>query len=157
MAQAPKYDEFHFALNAIFQLVGSGKKVLDVGCATGRLSEKLRNEKDCFVVGIESDEVAARLAQHRCDRVIVANVELLEEIPFPPGYFDTLVFADVLEHLKDPEMFLKRFKRYLSEGGCVIISVPNIANWFIRLKLLLGRWDYRETGILDKTHIRFFI
>lgn len=152
----PKYDEFHFASNMIFQLIEPDKRILDVGCGTGKLAEQLRLKKNCYVVGIERDEVEARLAQQRCDKLLLADVEKLEDIPFQAGYFDIIVFADILEHLLNPEAVLQRFKKYLPDSGYVFVSVPNIANWSIRLKLLAGKWNYKETGLLDKTHIRFF-
>jgi methionine biosynthesis protein MetW len=151
-----KYDTFHFTSNMIFKLIGAGKKVLDVGCATGRLGEKLRSEKKCFVIGIDIDEPRAKLAQERLNKVIVANVEKMEKDPFPDGYFDIIIFADVLEHLKEPETVLRRFKKYLKKDGYALISIPNIANWKMRVYLLFGKWHYKDVGLLDKTHLRFF-
>ena len=71
-------------------------------------------------------------------------------------YFDIIVFADILEHLKEPLEVLKRYKKYLKDDGYIIISIPNIANWKIRFKSLLGRFEYNEYGILDSGHLRFF-
>lgn len=150
-----KYDTFHTTSNIIFQLINKGKKVLDIGCATGRLAEKLR-KKECLVVGIEIDKQLADAAQQRCDKVIMADVEELKEVPFSTGYFDVIVFADILEHLKNPEAVLTNFRKYLSDDGLLIVSIPNVANWTSRLKLLLGRWNYKEYGLLDRTHLRFF-
>jgi SAM-dependent methyltransferase len=70
--------------------------------------------------------------------------------------FDYIVFADVLEHLRDPAAVLRRCLPALKETGKIIISVPNIANWIIRLSLLFGKFDYMDRGILDRTHLRFF-
>lgn len=154
--QVPKYDEFHFASNMIFQLIEPRTKILDVGCGTGKLAEKLRKDKNCYVVGIERDTVEVRLAKQRCNEIIIADVEQLKEIPFEAGYFDIIVFADILEHLFDPKSVLFTFKKYLSNTGYIFISVPNVANWSLRFKLATGHWDYKETGLLDNTHIRFF-
>ena len=104
-------------------------RVLDIGCATGRLAEKLREQKGCSVVGIECDKIAAQTARRRCNEVIVTDIEHFEDIPFQPGSFDIIVFADVLEHLREPETILNRFKPYLSEDGYILISVPNVAQW----------------------------
>ena len=156
MSNIPKYDEFYFASNMIFQLIEPEKRILDVGCGTGRLAEKLRLRKKCYVVGIERDESAAKFAQQRCDKLLIADVESLREIPFENGFFDIIVFADVLEHLLDPEAVLRKFKKYLSDSGYIFVSIPNVANWFIRLKLVAGKWNYKEAGLLDKTHVRFF-
>lgn len=156
MSAIPKYDEFHFASNMIFQLVEPGKKILDVGCGTGKLAEQLRLKKKCYVVGIERDELEAKLAQQRCDKLLVSDVEKLEELPLSRGYFDIIIFADILEHLLNPAAVLQKFMKYLSDSGYIFVSVPNIANWSIRFKLLAGKWNYKDTGLLDMTHIRFF-
>ena len=137
-------------------MVEPNKKVLDVGCATGRIAEKLKKEKKCFVVGIEINEAMAKIAEKRCDKVIVANVESLKLIDFPKKYFDILLFADVLEHCQNPGEILQNLRGYLSDNGYILISVPNVANWEIRLKLLCGRFDYKGGTILDDGHLKFF-
>jgi 2-polyprenyl-3-methyl-5-hydroxy-6-metoxy-1,4-benzoquinol methylase len=139
----------------IIELVGSGKRVLDVGCGAGYLSKELK-KNGCYVVGIEIDKEAAEIAKNILDAVIVADVEEIRDIPYREGFFDVIVFADVLEHLKRPDKVLLKFKSYLSKDGYAVASIPNIANWHYRLSLLFGRFDYEESGILDKTHLRFF-
>jgi methionine biosynthesis protein MetW len=151
-----KYDVFQSTQKMIFQLIEPGEKILDVGCGTGRLAEQLRIKKNCYVVGIERDELEAKFAEQRCDKLLLADVEKIEDIPFQTGYFDVIIFADVLEHLLNPELVLQKFKKYLSSNGYIFLSVPNVANWYIRLQLLAGIWNYKEVGLLDKTHIRFF-
>lgn len=140
----------------VCSMVESNKKVLDVGCATGRIAEKLKKEKNCYVVGIEIDRKMAKIARKRCDKVINANVELLKSINFPKRYFDIILYADVLEHCRNPEEIVKNLRKYLSDKGYILISVPNVANWEIRLKLLMGRFDYQGGTILDTGHLKFF-
>ena len=80
-----------------------------------------------------------------------------ELYPFPPNRrFDLILFSDILEHLYDPAEVLARHLSWLAPGGYVVISVPNIAIWNTRLSLLLGRFEYQDTGTLDRTHIRYF-
>lgn len=140
----------------ICSMVEPNKKVLDVGCATGRIAEKLKKEKKCFVVGIEINEAMAKIAEKRCNKVIVANAELLKSIDFPKKYFDIILFADVLEHCRNPGEILQNLRKYLSDKGYILISIPNVANWEIRLKLLLGKFDYKRGTILDDGHLKFF-
>jgi len=150
------FDQFHPISKIIFNLIANSKNVLDVGCGTGKLGEKLRSNKECFVIGIEVDETKAELAKMRLDRVLIANIEKMQKYPFNENFFDFILFVDILEHLINPELILKKFKKFLKLNGYVIISLPNIANWKMRLNLLFGKWDYKERGLLDKTHLRFF-
>lgn len=79
---------------------------------------------------------------------------------FPPDFasqrFDALVFSHVLEHLRDPATILSRFAALLREGGQVLIAVPNVLSWRMRVQFLLGRWEYESAGVLEDTHLRFF-
>ena len=79
----------------ILNLAGKNKVVLDVGCSTGQLAKRLK-EKGCKVYGIEVDEGAAKIARRCCEDVIVKDVELLKELPYPKNFFDVIIFADVL-------------------------------------------------------------
>jgi methionine biosynthesis protein MetW len=144
-------------LAIIYNLIEPNVKVLDVGCGTGQLGEMLKIEKNCYVAGVDVDPRAIEEARKRLDHVIVADVEELDKLPYPKKYFDVIVFADVLEHLKRPEDVLKNLcELYLKDEGCVVVSVPNVANWTIRLKLLFGRFNYKESGILKKQHLKFY-
>lgn len=140
----------------ICALVEEGQKVLDVGCATGRIAEKLKREKNCSVVGIEISKAMAQIARKRCDKVIIANIELLKPIGFPAKFFDIILFADILEHCRNPKDILQNLKRYLSNKGYILVSVPNVANWEIRYNLLRGEFNYQGGTILDDGHLRFF-
>jgi SAM-dependent methyltransferase len=128
-------------------------KILDVGTAAGYLG-KIWTAKGHSVSGIEFDAATAEKARVHYDSFQIAD---LETFAFPyRGEFDYIVFADVLEHLRDPAAVLRRCLPALKESGKIIISVPNVANWIIRLSLLLGKFDYMDRGILDRTHMRFF-
>jgi len=139
----------------IISLVGKGKKVLDVGCNKGYLSQRFK-ENGCMVVGMEGDADCANIARKFCDDVITVDVEQINTLTYPEGYFEVIVFADVLEHLKEPKNVLLKLKRYLNHSGFVIVSLPNIARLDIRIKLLFGNFDYEEAGIMDKTHLHFY-
>ncbi len=138
----------------LLELVGTDKRVLDVGCSSGYLARPLV-ERGCVVVGIERDPDAARIAQLVCDEVVVGDVEELE-LPFEPASFDVVLCGDLIEHLRDPHAFLVRIRPYLRERGRLVLSTPNVANWSIRLGLLAGRWRYTDRGILDRTHAHLF-
>jgi 2-polyprenyl-3-methyl-5-hydroxy-6-metoxy-1,4-benzoquinol methylase len=138
------------------ELVGSNKRVLDVGCDTGYLGEQLIALGN-RVSGVEYNPVSAAAAADRLDRVVVADLETADLVAeFGPGSFDVVVYGDVLEHLRDPLPVLRQGRRLLAPGGSVVISTPNIAHGDIRLALLSGRFTYTKLGILDETHTRFF-
>ncbi|ADZ08973.1 Methyltransferase type 11 [Methanobacterium lacus] len=139
----------------IISVVGQNKKVLDVGCSEGILTKKMK-QNNCDVTGIELDEEASKIAEEFCNELIIGDVEFIQLDTKYEKYFDIILFADILEHLKEPSEVLTRFKKYLNDEGIIIISVPNIANWRKRIQLLFGKFDYQEYGILDNTHIKFF-
>jgi len=136
-------------------MVGPGeRRVLDVGCSSGYLARPLV-ERGCTVVGIERDLQAAAAAREVCEDVIVGDVEELE-LPFERGSFDVVLCGDLVEHLRDPEVFLARVQPLLKRDGRLVLTTPNVANWALRLSLLGGRWRYKDRGLLDRTHVHFF-
>ena len=131
------------------------KKVLDVGCADGNLGLKIK-ERGAEVVGIERDEKLCALAKEKLNQVFLVDTENFQ-LPHPKGYFDCILYADLLEHLTDPLTTLKNHKSYLNDAGCIVASIPNIRYYKVIIRLLLGgTWDYTDKGILDKSHLRFF-
>jgi 2-polyprenyl-3-methyl-5-hydroxy-6-metoxy-1,4-benzoquinol methylase len=140
----------------LLQLVGSGKNVLDVGCATGYLAQSLA-EQGCTVSGIEYDEEAAREASQHLEKLVVGDVTKLDFVKeFGAAAFDVIVFGDVLEHLVDPEATLRDALPSLKDSGEIVISIPNVSHGSVRLALLGGHWEYTPTGLLDATHLRFY-
>ena len=141
----------------IAHLVGRDRRVLDVGCAHGYLAGALRGQ-GCRVFGVERDAGDAERAREHCERVVEADLDV-------PGWsrdladvrFESIVFSDVLEHLRDPASVLREALTLLDPAfGTVIASVPNVAHVSVRLELLLGSFRSEATGILDATHLHFF-
>lgn len=140
--------------NMTIEAIGTGKRVLDVGCSTGYVADFLAKERGCDVYGLEPDSAAADAARLRLgDRIRTGGTELLGE--YPPGFFDVILYADVLEHLMDPGEALRDTRRLLAPGGHVVASIPNCAHGDLRLLLLAGHFTYQRTGLLDSTHVRF--
>jgi 2-polyprenyl-3-methyl-5-hydroxy-6-metoxy-1,4-benzoquinol methylase len=144
----------HSGHSKLLSLVGHGKRVLDVGCSSGYLARPLVAQ-GCTVVGLELDPDAAAEARNFCEEVLVGDVETME-LPFDPGSFDVVLCGDLIEHLRDPEAFLARVRPLLRPGGRLVLTTPNVANWAMRLGLLVGRWRYTDRGILDRTHTHLF-
>lgn len=138
----------------IYRHVRPGQRVLDVGCGGGFLAMHL-SRKGAIVSGLERNPEAAALARAHCARVIEGDIAAGDPLD-PDARFDVIVCADVLEHLPAPDQALGRLARHLEADGCFLISVPNVAHYKIRLGLLAGRFDYEDSGILDRTHLRFF-
>jgi 2-polyprenyl-3-methyl-5-hydroxy-6-metoxy-1,4-benzoquinol methylase len=135
--------------------VSDGARVLDVGCASGYLAEAL-TVRGCSLVGLEPNPEAAREARNHCALVIEGTIESERDRAAVGGPFDYVLFGDVLEHLVDPWQALRSTRSLLAPGGVVIASIPNVAAWPVRFRLLRGRFDYTEIGLLDRTHLRFF-
>jgi 2-polyprenyl-3-methyl-5-hydroxy-6-metoxy-1,4-benzoquinol methylase len=132
---------------------GGGRRLLDVGAASGLLAARL-TAQGFRVTGIEEDPEAAAAARGRCERMIIADLN--EGLPDLGEPFDAIVCGDVLEHLVDPARTLAELTKWVRPEGRIFISVPNVAHILIRLSLLVGRFDYFDRGILDRTHLRFF-
>jgi 2-polyprenyl-3-methyl-5-hydroxy-6-metoxy-1,4-benzoquinol methylase len=137
------------------QIVGAirpGSRVLDLGCSQGLLAGPLR-AKGARVVGVDA-RASGELAEE-LELFLERDLELPLELPVGRD-FDYVVISDVLEHLRNRVQLLRGARRFLKPGGRLLISTPNIALWFYRLSLLLGRFEYGPRGVLDETHVRLF-
>jgi methionine biosynthesis protein MetW len=147
----PDPDEVH---GIVASMLPAGAKVLDVGCGSGVLAKVLEDASGAEFLGIEPDATRAARAVARGLKVRVGylTAETVREI----GLFDIVLFADVLEHLPNPQSMLLVARQALKPGGAVIVSVPNVAHWSVRLCLVRGLFQYQIEGIMDATHLRWF-
>lgn len=130
------------------------EKVLEVGCGAGGFSDHLK--KPCEVWGIEPNSDAAMIARSKMDRILVGTYDAVAD-QLPDGYFDLVVCNDVIEHMPDHDRFLEIIKVKMRDGGYIVGSVPNIRHITSLFKMLvLKDWPYSDSGILDRTHLRFF-
>jgi len=136
-------------------LIPGGSKVLDIGCSSGNFGRELIDRKKCTVDGFELDAKDAKIAAEKLRNVKVLNIEK-DAIEGISERYDVIYFGDVIEHLIDPVMALKKVKSLLAPNGVVVFSLPNMAHVTVRLQLLKGDFDYSETGLLDKTHLHFY-
>lgn len=135
--------------------------VLDIGCAAGTLgADILQSGRARRVVGVELFHDAAEIARKKLNFVYEGDVEADEvwsSIERQGEFFDTIVCADVLEHLREPHLFLSRVTAFQKGSYDIFIILPNVRHISIVYKLLVfGEWTYKDHGILDKTHLRFY-
>lgn len=136
----------------------NAKTVLDVGCSNGAVGYAIKDILGLHVTGIEAFPEMAEVAKTRLDRVIVGDAEAPDVLGQLNGsQFDAIIFADILEHLRDPWKALSVISGHLAEGGAIIASIPNVRHLSTIGSLLFkGEWPYRDRGIHDRTHLRFF-
>ena len=136
---------------------GEDKTVLEIGCASGYIS-KLLKEKRCRVTAVEKDKAMAEKAQDFCETVLIGSIEddkIIDSIKNKA--FDVVIMNDILEHLIDPERVLLNLRTKFKEDGCLLLSLPNVANWEIRKNLFFrGQFKYQDYGVMDREHLRFF-
>ena len=143
--------------HALLHLLGRPRRVLDVGCGGGINGQRAR-ARGVTVTGLEGNAAARTLAAERLNETLDVDLEDAAGTSRKLGdrHFDLLLFADVLEHVRRPEELLRALLTHLEDEGHVLISLPNIAAWPVRLRLLQGKFDYQASGILDRDHVRFF-
>jgi SAM-dependent methyltransferase len=132
-------------------------RVLDVGCGCGANAAALRKQSPGIrVVGIEPNARAAELARASCSEVFCGTLDQWAPTAGSSA-FDAVVLSDVLEHIADPLAFLRNIAALPAVRPALwIISVPNYAVWYNRLKTLVGAQDYAWSGLWDRTHLRFY-
>ena len=131
------------------------RRILDVGCGEGILGKRLLEKGVKEVVGVEIEQAVCEKARENLSMVICGDIEEID-LPFEERYFDCIVFADILEHLKDPLSVIKKLKKHLKDSGVVVASIPNVRYYQVINMLVDGYWTYGDYGILDRTHLRFF-
>jgi len=143
----------HSVIATRLRILPPQSKILDIGTASGVLA---RMCQDCSFrfYGVEPNSQWAEIAASLYDELWVGYIDDVET-KFLTGY-DVVVLGDILEHLHVPDEILKKLIALQSSGCTFLISVPNVANLWVRLNLLMGRFEYVDRGILDRTHLRFF-
>ena len=138
--------------------VPKNSRVLDLGSNDGHIGKYLIKNLKCHVVGVEIDKKLASISRKSLNEVIIGDLEnkMVQQEIFKKQKFDVIFASAILEHLKQPQIILQQLKKTLKKSSIIIINLPNIAHWSIRLNLLFGNFNYTKSGILDKTHLKFF-
>ena len=132
----------------------AGCSVLEFGVGDASITKWL-HAQGAVIDAVEIDEKSATLARPFCRQVMVADLDDIASLNIK-GCYDFVLAADVLEHLRFPELVLSHIKCLLKHKGVLVVSLPNVANLYVRANLLIGRFPYHEKGILDKTHLHFY-
>jgi 2-polyprenyl-3-methyl-5-hydroxy-6-metoxy-1,4-benzoquinol methylase len=152
--QTAPYRTHHLLATAALALTRPGDRVFEGGVSSGYFAGVLVRAGR-RVDGHELDPAAAQRARDVCETVVVGDLQTFDPAALEPGY-RLVLFGDTLEHIADPVPVLRGLRRKLTDDGHLVVSVPNVANWAVRLGLLVGRFEYRDRGILDRTHLRFY-
>ncbi len=146
------------AHSVLMRLIPRDSRVLELGCASGYLSGYMEGALGCRVTGLEFDPAATAIAAQRCSEVYTVDLDAPDALHVAQASapYDVLLAAAVLEHLKYPERLLQQARALLQPGARVIVSLPNIAYWRLRLMLLAGHFDYTDYGVMDRTHLRLY-
>jgi 2-polyprenyl-3-methyl-5-hydroxy-6-metoxy-1,4-benzoquinol methylase len=142
----------------VVHLVGFSKRVLEIGCGPGSITRALAQHGQCRVTGLELDLESIKKAAPYCETVIQAdlNSEAWPHLFDGADPFDVVVAADVLEHLYDPWTTLKRMASLIGPNGYLVISLPHVGHAGVMSCIINSDFEYRDCGLLDRTHIRFF-
>jgi SAM-dependent methyltransferase len=156
MKNTPAHDDYNAELLGL--IPADASSIVEVGCSSGALArEFLKIQPSCEYIGIELDPEYAELARKHCARVLVGNIEQMEEPLFTGlSHAECWIFGDVLEHLYDPWSVLQRVRHALPANGSLIACIPNVQHWSVQANLNLGNFNYADIGLMDRTHIRWF-
>lgn len=143
--------DFFSTHSKTISLIKENSTVLDLGCNDGELIKYLNKKKNCKVTGVEKEN------KNNKKNIILFDLDQgLPKINYDK--YDYIIMLDVIEHLNNPETFLKELYKKIkfNKKVRIILSTPNIAFFIIRLSLLFGNFNYASQGILDYTHKRLF-
>jgi len=156
MEQTPANDNANLTVLEI--IPAESKKIIEIGCGSGALAREFKIiNPACHYIGLDIVEQYANMASKYCDETIVANLEKQDALFYEKlKDRDCWIFADSLEHLLDPWLALKKVREVIPEHGYVVACIPNAQNWSVVGNLAIGNFRYQDSGLLDKTHLRWF-
>ena len=134
------------------------KRIVEVGCSSGALAREYKKiNSNCRYIGVECVAKYAKLAEKYCDSVVVLDIESVDENFIRDEFScDCWIFGDALEHLRDPWLLLKKIRKSIAKDGSIVACIPNVQHWSVQARLSCGDFRYENSGLLDKTHLRWF-
>lgn len=150
----------------LLSLVEPGvKRIFEFGCGGGGMARAIRaSNPGVHYVGVDLMLEPLQRAREFVDVAICRDLNLVGDwrddaelaAALPPGKFDHAIFGDVLEHLMDPESIVRQAADRLVPGGSLLACIPNVQHWSVIAQLILGKWPRHDSGLFDRTHIRWF-
>lgn len=136
----------------------TAQRVMEVGCGDGALARALKAERpSVHYVGCDIDASAIDKARAHCDEALLLDIETAEESFFKRHQDrDCWIFGDSLEHLRDPWTLLKKIRAGMPSSAAVVACIPNAQHWSVQKRLCVGELYYAKSGLLDRTHLRWF-
>ena len=156
MKQTPAHSIVNQDLLAL--MPAHATRVVEVGCMHGALAQAFRAINPLVhYTGVDIDPAYAAVAAQNCERTLAGDVELFDEATFASLFpSDCWVFGDCLEHLRDPWRVVRAIRERIQPGGCLVACIPNAQHWSVQMRLATGLFRYEDSGLLDRTHVRWF-
>jgi SAM-dependent methyltransferase len=134
------------------------KKIIEVGSSSGALAREFKKiASDNHYLGLEIDQRYVSLSERYCDQVLLLDIEQADDNFWNDNADrDCWIFGDTLEHLRDPWKILKKIRSIIPTDGNIVACIPNVQHWSIQVKLNMGNFTYEDSGLLDRTHLRWF-
>lgn len=156
MKQTPAHNVVNTDLMGL--IPADASRIVEVGCMHGAMAHAYREaHPGIHYVGIDIDPDYAQAAAQFCDQAIGADIEMLPAQEFGQLFpSDCWIFGDCLEHLRDPWRIVKMVRESIDPNGCLLVCLPNAQHWSVQMRLATGQFRYEDSGLLDRTHIRWF-
>ncbi len=136
----------------------SSKNLIEIGCSSGALAREFKKiNPTCNYFGVDIDPTYTKLADRYCDHTLAINIEESNgDFFLDHKNRDCWIFGDTLEHFQNPWKILNSIRNIIPDEGCVVACIPNVQHWSIQVRLSIGDFRYQDSGLLDKTHLRWF-
>lgn len=156
MKQTPAHSIVNTDLLAM--IPPTARRVVEVGCMHGAMAQAYRaTNPQAEYVGIDIDADYAQAAAAHCTRTLAGDIEAFDGAAFGALFpSDCWIFGDCLEHLRDPWRIVRQIREAIDADGCLLTCIPNAQHWSVQMRLATGLFRYEDSGLLDRTHVRWF-
>ena len=156
MQQTPVHEIHNVDLLNVLPM--NANRIFEIGCSSGALAREFKKiNPNCDYCGVDIDENYCELAKRYCDSVLTVNIENVDNAFYQEhSDKDCWIFGDSLEHLVDPWKVLREIRKVIPKNGVIAASIPNAQHWSVFAKLSIGDFRYVDSGLFDRTHLRWF-